>query len=272
MKQYTNIFSVDLEDWYHSSPEGRSIKTNDFRILDPTEKILKLLKQSNNFGTFFVVGEIAQKHPQLIKEIFKQGHEIACHTLHHNFIYNMSQKQFENDVKESKDILENLTHQKIIGYRAPAWSVDQNRTPWFWQTLKNYGFKYSSSIFPFKTFLYGDNHADQFQSTIGGILEIPPSTYQIFRKRIPFSGGFYLRCFPSIFIKYFTHKINQQKQPVIFYIHPREIDLLQPRIKLPPKEYFIHYYNINRTLNKLKTILKDFPTTSFKQYYHFPKI
>lgn len=269
MKQSLNIFSVDLEDWYHSFYDGKPLNTNEYRVIAPTEKILRLLKQNKNKATFFVVGEIAQKHPQLVKEIAKQGHEIACHSFHHNFIYNMTPKKFENDLLEIKEILENLTHQKIIGYRAPAWSVNKKKTPWFWQILKKHDFKYSSSIFPFKTFLYGDNQANRFQNIINNISEIPPSTYEFFQKRIPFSGGFYLRCLPFSCIKYFSKKVNQEKQPVIFYIHPREIDQGQPKIKLPLKESLIHYYNINGTFNKLDGILKNFSTVSFKQYYRF---
>lgn len=270
MTKLNNIFSIDLEDWYHSFYTGKPLKTNEYRIVKPTEEILRLLKQTKNKATFFVVGEIAQRHPQLIKEISRQGHEIACHSLHHNFIYNMTKNKFENDLIQSKEILESLTHQKIIGYRAPSWSVSKDQTPWFWDILKKHQFKYSSSIFPFKTFLYGDNQAKRFQNTINNISEIPPSTYQVFQKRFPFSGGFYLRCLPFPLIRHFTNQINHQKQPVIFYIHPREIDPGQPKMKLPIKENFIHYFNINGTLDKLSSILNCFITTSFRDFYRFP--
>jgi len=269
MEYNLNIFSIDLEDWYHSYYSGQPIKTKEFRIVDPTEKILKLLKQTNNHATFFVVGEIAQRHPQLIKEIAKQGHEIACHSLHHQFIYNMTEKQFEKDLLETKEILESLIHKKVVGYRAPAWSVSKEKTPWFWKTLNKHQFKYSSSVFPFKTFLYGDNKANRFYSKINDLPEIPPSTDKLFSKRIPFSGGFYLRLLPFPAIKFFTKKINDQKKPVIFYIHPREIDPDQPKYNLSLKEKFIHYYNVDKTFSKLEKLLHTYSVVSIKKYYHF---
>jgi polysaccharide deacetylase family protein (PEP-CTERM system associated) len=269
MKQYINIFSVDLEDWYHSSPEGQSIITKDFRILDPTERILKLLKQTNNFGTFFVVGEIAQRHPQLIKEIAKQGHEIACHSFHHQFIFRKSPKQFENDLKKTVSLLEDLIHKKVIGFRAPAWSVDKIKTPWFWEILAKNNIKYSSSVFPFKTYLYGDNNAYRFSNIIDSVIEIPPSTIEIFNKRIPFSGGFYFRSFPLSFINYFTKKINRKNNPVVFYIHPWEIDPNHPKIPLSKMETFIHNHNLKRTYSKLDKLLSNNSLTSFKRFLHF---
>jgi len=269
MKQYTNIFSVDLEDWYHSSPEGRSIKTNDFRILDPTEKILKLLKQSNNFCTFFVVGEIAQRHPQLIKEIAKQGHEIACHSFHHQFICRMSPQQFENDLKKTISLLENLIHKKVIGFRAPAWSVGKVKTPWFWEILAKNQIKYSSSVFPFKTYLYGDNHASRFSNIIDSVIETPPSTIEIFKKRIPFSGGFYFRFLPLHLIYFFTQKINNKNNPVVFYVHPWEVDSNHPKISLSPMETFIHNHNLKNTYSKLEKLLSNNSLTSFERFLHF---
>jgi len=265
----TNIFSVDLEDWYHSYYSGQPIKTKKFRIVNPTEKILKLLKLTKNHATFFVVGEIAQRHPQLVKEISKQGHEIACHSLRHQFIYNMTQKQFEDDLKTSKEALESLIHKKVIGYRAPAWTVSKSSTPWFWSSLKKNNIKYSSSIFPFKTFLYGDNKAKRFYSKIDNLPEIPPSVDKMFTKRIPFSGGFYFRFFPFFLIKFFVKNINRQNQPVVFYIHPREIDPTQPKLRLSYKQKFIHYYNIKHTFSKLEKLLHRYRVTSFKNFFHF---
>lgn len=260
-----NIFTVDLEDWYHSNFFGNPPKNKNSHVEKPTEKLLKILHSHHSTATFFTLGEIAQKHPNLIKEIAKQGHEVASHGCHHFQVCTMTQNQFDTDLKESIMIIESLTKKKVLGFRAPSWSVSQQATPWFWSVLKKNNLQYSSSLFPFKTFLYGDQKAKQNSHFINNILEIPPSTLPILR--LPFSGGCYLRLLPFPIIYLSSKLLNLQKQPVNFYIHPREIDPFQPRLKLPPKENLIHYYGIFQTENKLKKILSSFSCQSIKKYY-----
>ena len=267
MKQVKNIFSIDTEDWYHSYYGQKIHHEHTSRIIKPVEKILKILKNNQSTATFFIVGQVAQKHPELIKEIKKQGHEIASHGFDHLFVDKIGPQKFETDLTKSKQILESIIKTKVLGYRAPAWSVNQKTTPWFWSILKKHGFEYSSSIFPFKTFMYGDNTAIQLPHKINGVLEIPPPVVQIKNIRIPFSGGFYLRCLPTLTVKLFTKIVNLQGLSTIYYIHPRELDPKQPRLKLSLTKTFIHYYGISQTKTKLKKILSSFPCQSIKQHY-----
>ncbi|MFA6250150.1 MAG: polysaccharide deacetylase family protein [Candidatus Shapirobacteria bacterium] len=268
LKPTRNIFAVDLEDWYHSFYQGGTIPNAEDRIESTTETLLKLLDQTQNHATFFVVGDIAIKHPELIKEIFRRHHEIASHSHRHLFVFNQTPTQFETDLKNSKTILEDIIRSPIIGYRAPAWSVSQAKTPWFWSILKKNKFLYSSSLCPFKTFLYGDDHAITTPHFINSVLEIPPSTFRIFSKNYPFSGGFYLRLLPLPVIKLFCRTLVKQNIPLNFYIHPREIDPAQPRKPLPAYQHFIHYHNINNTLNKLRRLFTYYRFTGFKSFFH----
>jgi len=263
-----NIFSIDLEDWYHANyPETKIPKNKQKRVVKSTQKLLKLLKKTRSKATFFVLGEIAQSFPKLIQDIYHQGHEIASHSFSHQLVYKQTQKEFEKDLKKSISIIKKITNQKPIGYRAPSWSVNDKQTPWFWKTLKKHGFLYSSSLFPFKTFLYGDNTAPLFIHKKSSLWEIPPSCLEIFKKRIPFSGGTYLRLLSAPFIKTATKIFNKKYQkPTVFYIHPREIDPHQPQLDLSFKNKFLHYYKINNTQKKLHSILAQFPTQTIKNY------
>lgn len=258
-----NIFTVDLEDWYHSNYHNSPIIHQETRLVKPTLKLLKLLQKTKSKATFFVLGIVAENHPDLIKEIKKQGHEIACHSYNHQLVYSMTPKEFEIDLVKATKIIHKIIGTNPIGYRAPSWSVSQKTTPWFWKTLKKHGYQYSSSLFPFRTFLYGDSSVNPLPHSINGLLEIPPTIATIFKQRIPFSGGFYLRALPLPIIKYLSNLNSQKKILNMYYIHPREIDSTQPKLNLSTKDSFIHYLNISGTYAKLEEILKK-PTQSLQ--------
>lgn len=266
-----NIFSVDVEEWYHSGYTGTNIPGKyPSRLKEPLNFILKALKQTNSTATFFVLGEIAEKQPRIVKQIIAEGHEIASHGYNHSFVYQLGPKNFESDLQKSKKILEDITQKRVIGYRAPAWSVNHHQTPWFWSVLKKNGFTYSSSLFPRKTFLYGDSKAKRQPHYINGILEIPPPVFRLFGQRIPFSGGFYFRILPLFLISWFSRFQNIYNLPTVFYIHPRELDPVQPVIKLSLIKKFIHYFGIKKTPKKITRLLKEFTTTSFQNYLNLP--
>lgn len=268
-----NIFTIDLEDWYHASLVNREKwETCEDRVVEPTRRILYLLKQTNNKATFFTLAYVAEKFPDLIRQIVSEGHEISCHSYDHQLIYDQSQQQFLNDILKSKNILEQTIDQPIYGYRAPSWSL-KRKNDWAWEILYDNGFRYDSSLYPFKTFLYGDNNNPRFQykldfSNNGKILvEIPPATMNIMGKRIPFGGGFFFRVLPYWFIKSCIHYINnREKQPAVIYLHPWEIDSGIPRISNGFKEDFILYKNIEKAEHKLEKLLNEFEFISFKQY------
>jgi len=272
-----NIMTIDLEEWFHANYHEDifdSNKSYEVRVLDNTYKLLEDLQEHNAKATFFVLGYIAEKHRGLIIDIQNAGHEIASHGMSHSLVYKQSREEFREDVYRSKVLLEDIVQKKIKGYRAPSWSIT-NKSLWALEILNDLGFIYDSSIFPIETFLYGIKDAKRFinQPIVNGrtcgIYEIPPSTFRIFNKSIGFSGGFFLRALPYPLIKIFTNRINKkEKNPVLFYLHPREIDKEQPKLKLKTFEYIIHYININSCEDKLKKILKLYECTSIERCYN----
>ena len=281
-----NIFTIDLEEWFHGNFHDGIFDRNkpyEIRILDNTYKILKHFEENNTKATFFVLGDVAKKHKKLIMDIHNSGHEIASHGTEHYLVYKQTKEEFKEDVYTSKALLEDIIQKRIKGYRAPSWSIT-NESLWALDILQEMGFVYDSSIFPIKTFLYGIKDAPRFiyrpiiNSEEGSIFEIPPSTFKIFGKTMGFSGGFYLRALPFSVIKILTNRQNKStnqnedafsNNPVIFYLHPREIDKNQPKLKMKPLEYIIHNLNINSCESKLQKILRTYKCTSIEEYYKF---
>ena len=267
-----NLLTFDLEDWYHGNfvyDDSISIKKTD-RIVEPTEKILRLLKSTNNKATFFVLGCAAAKFPHLIRKIYDEGHEIASHGFNHNLVYKLSGPSFAADVKRSIEILEKIIKNKIIGYRAPYWSLNRNMD-WAFEILHENGILYDSSIYPFKTYLYGDSQAPRFRHEIrlgsSAVIELPPSTLSFFRQRLPFSGGFYFRLLPYKFTRWSISKINKkEKEPVVFYLHPYEMDINKPRSSKGFRNNFILEANVHKAEDKLKRLLRDFQFVSIRTY------
>jgi polysaccharide deacetylase family protein (PEP-CTERM system associated) len=269
---HKNLLSVDVEEWYHANYDDvpANYGRNQSRVLIETETLLGLLAQTNTSSTFFILGEVAEAHPRLVQTIAKAGHEIASHSYCHDLVFQMTCEQFRDQARRSKAVLEDTSGQRVRGFRAPSWSVDSKRTPWFWRELKGAGYTYSSSLFPLKNFLYGEEGAPRFKHERDGLIEIPPSTAQILGKRIPFSGGFYLRALPWVLIKLATLFVNHEQQPVVFYVHPREIDRDQPRLPISRRNAFIHYIGISGTKRKLMHITGQKNCTSFVKM--FPEV
>ena len=266
----TNILTIDVEDWYMNT----DISTWDCyedRIVESTNKILRLLNKSNIKATFFVLGYVAENFPELVERIKDEGNEIATHGYSHIMVTKQRPSEFKEDLLKSIRVLETITGDKVMGYRAP-WFTIMEETAWAIDVLNKAGLKYDSSVFPVKTHRYGLPDAPLFPYHISktnikredpkeNFLEFPLSVYKIpvVHKNIPIAGGFYLRLFPYWFIKHAIKKINKMGQPAIFYIHPWEFDPKQPRIDELKGH---HYYNLHRTEKKFKKLLKDFKFVS----------
>lgn len=271
-----NIFTIDTEDWFHANYEDNLFNNekNNFSTVERnTDEYLELFDKYNVKATFFILGYVAKTHPNLVKRIFENGHEIASHGYGHQLVYKQTPKEFREDIHISKCMLEDIIGFNVNGYRAPSWSIT-NSSLWALDILIDEGFKYDSSIFPTKNFLYGIPDAPRFvnKPIVNGIqkniMEFPPSTFK-FLINIPFSGGFYFRAMPRYIIKTFTkilNKVEDNKNCAIFYLHPREIDPKQPKLDLKPKDAFIHYYGINSCKSKLEYILKEFEFVSIDEY------
>ena len=266
-----NIMSVDLEDFFCDLPFSQWNNYEE-RVIANTELILELFEKYNVTATFFTLGYMAEKHPDLIEKIVLQGHEIASHSYYHCDIRKMNKDKFEQDLKKSLDILEKVSGERVNGFRAPFFSIDKNNL-WVFEILKKY-LKYDSSIFPVKTPLYGiSNGPTQIyhvadndpleEDTSVDFLEIPMSTLKIpIIGRIPIAGGFPLRFLPLFLQKIGIRKQNKRNLPASCYIHPKDLDPGMPKIS----EYAWHYYwGLNGARNKFESLLKSFEFASMRE-------
>ena len=266
-----NMLSVDLEDWYHGFDciKLLDIKKNNFesRIEKSTFYLLELFAEYNISATFFVLGLVAEKHPNLIRRIYDAGHEIATHGYSHELIYKMTPSSFEDELKRSILICEDITGEKVRGHRASNWSITE-ASLWAIDILKSCGIEYDSSIFPQKNYLFGISNAPKYIHFLeNGLVEIPPSVFDIKGKRIPAPvGGLFLRVLPYSFIKWSIKRINRENQPAMVHFHPWELDLQQPRnIDVPFKNRLIHYSGMSTMEQKIRLLLTDYKFGSIKQ-------
>ncbi len=258
-----NAISVDVEDWYHSLENVRFEDWDKYesRIVCNMERVLGIFREYNVKATFFILGYVAEKYPEVVKMISMEKHEIATHGYSHRLIYNLSKSEFASELKKSIEIIENLSGQKILGHRAAAWSITE-RSKWALDIIFDHGLLYDSSISPFVCYLYG---IPGYRKTPAVIItrnnrdfyEFPLSTISIFKKEIPAGGGFFTRLYPYWLLKYNFKKINSTGNPAGFYFHPWDLDVEQPRLKLPFRMKR-HYYNLDSTEKKLRNLLTDF--------------
>lgn len=264
-----NILTIDVEDWFHTNDLNIPIMQYDKypdRIVESTTELLDLLDNYKLKATFFILGCIAKKHPELVGIISKKGHEIGSHGYWHKLIYKQSPEEFRNELIDSKNILEDVTGKIVNLYRAPSWSITKECL-WALRILEEEGFICSSSIYPTKNPLYGINTAptEPYYPIINGeklkILEYPPGVYQIWKYRVPIAGGLYLRIMPWWLTKKAITHINKQK-PLIIYSHPWELDTKMPRLKVSPVIRLTHYYNLHTIKNKLNKLFVNFEYTT----------
>ncbi|MDH4223847.1 MAG: DUF3473 domain-containing protein, partial [candidate division Zixibacteria bacterium] len=220
-------------------------------------------------ATFFILGYLGEKFPNLVEEIARRGHEIGSHGYSHQFVYKQSPDEFRRDLNKSIGILEKPSGQKIVSYRAPFFSITRSSL-WALEILSESGILFDSSIFPVINYRYGIPNASRFPYWIetgsgSRILEFPISTLRVLGKNVPIAGGAYFRIFPYQFIKAGIKSLNRKYQPVIFYLHPWELDTEHPKIRLPWRISLTHYYNLSKTEDKFKRLLSDFKFIPLKK-------
>jgi polysaccharide deacetylase family protein (PEP-CTERM system associated) len=276
-----NFITFDIEEWYAANFDSVDLSqfSDDTNHLEKNvDRLLEICDENSVKSTCFILGEIAAKKPHIIRKIHDQGHEIASHSLAHKLVYTMTPGEFRKDLLQSCDRLEQITSEKVVGYRAPSWSVNEEVLPWFYEILEEQGILYSSSVFPGKTFLYGINGFPQriHQPVVGGrqqkIWEIPQSLFSFAGKNVGFSGGFYMRFFPGFFVRNQLRKANRQGKSVFVYLHPREIDPKAPRLDLPFIEKTIHYWGIAGCEKKFIRTVSDFQPTFTRMKDHILQI
>lgn len=263
----TNAMTVDVEDYFQVSAFEPYIAKNQWdslphRVESNTDKILELFQTRGIKATFFTLGWVAERYPELIKRILTEGHELACHGYEHIRVTEQTPAEFRNDVARTKKLLEDLSGQEVKGYRAASYSIGKNNL-WALDVLQEEGFKYSSSIYPVKHDLYGMPDAPRFiYEPIANqtFKEIPITTIRFGNKNLPCGGGGFFRFYPYALSKWAFNRVNnQEQQSGIFYFHPWEIDPDQPRQSgLNLKTRIRHYLNLQRMENRINQLLSDF--------------
>ncbi|MDX2042613.1 MAG: DUF3473 domain-containing protein [Acidobacteriota bacterium] len=272
-----NALTVDVEDYFQVEAFADVVRREDWptwesRVERNTYRLLELLAERDVRSTFFILGWVAENHPQLVRDIARAGHEIACHSYQHQLIHTQSREEFRVDVRQAKFLLEDITGQEVIGYRAPTYSITE-RTLWALDILVEEGFRYDSSIFPIYHDRYGIPGAERFIHTIrchsGELVEFPPSTVRLAGANLPMTGGGYFRLLPYSVFRWGLRRINRlEHQPAIFMVHAWEVDPDQPVVAGTRLNIWRHRNNLSRTESRLKRLLTDFRFAPLRDVLH----
>lgn len=291
-----NALTVDVEDYFQVSAFDSVVDRGrwsefDRRVVRNTERLLDLFAERAVAATFFVLGWIAEREPALVRRIAAAGHEVASHGYWHKLVYHQTRGEFREDVRSAKAALEAIGGQPVLGYRAPSFSITQ-RSLWALDVLAEEGFAYDASIFPIRHDRYGIPSAPRHPFMVNGsgawneasagsgslpasafgdgaassplhgarLLEIPASTVRVGGVNLPISGGGYFRLLPYAWARWGIRRVNQvEGKPIVFYLHPWELDPGQPRLKASTLSTFRHYRNLSQTERRLRRLLSEFP-------------
>ena len=272
-----NILGIDFEEWYHPQLIQKYLANEDkeLKITNGLDEILDWLRRNETYATFFIVGDILEKKPDILDKINSQGHEIGFHTMFHNRLddENYNKEKFRDEIKKFNELTNN--HSK--GFRAPTFSLNE-KSSWVIDVLEELGYEYDSSIVPVKTRMYGLENAEEKpyfissnnlkeNSPNGKIKEFPLLVTKFLGKKIPAAGGFYVRTLPTKIIKNAIKKYEKKEIPATFYIHSWELTPQHmPKISMSKIDSFITYHNLEKSMKKMDTILKEFKFTSFEKY------
>jgi polysaccharide deacetylase family protein (PEP-CTERM system associated) len=262
-----NGLSVDVEDWFQVGAFEGVIDRGSWTSLDDRverncERILEMFAAADVHATFFTLGWVAQRHGSLMRRIVDAGHELASHGWDHERVFRLDRDSFAADLERSRKVLEDASGQRITGYRAPSFSIDQ-RTPWAYMALAEQGFEYSSSVAPISHDHYGWREAPRFAFKPlpwSELIEIPVTTAHFAGRRLAAGGGGFFRVLPYGFSRWAIRQVNgQDRRPAVFYFHPWEIDPQQPRVTgASLRSKVRHYTNLGVMAEKLEQLLGDF--------------
>jgi polysaccharide deacetylase family protein (PEP-CTERM system associated) len=263
-----NAFTVDVEDYFQVEGFANAIDRSSWdgfrtRVAESNSLLLEMLARHEVRATFFVLGWVARKHPEIVRQIVASGHEVASHGMSHRLIYSQTPEEFRRETRDAKALLEDQCQRPVVGYRAATYSIT-SRSLWALDILCEEGFKYDSSIFPMRHDRYGIPDAEptpNILTTPGGgrLVEFPISVLRYCGAKVPVAGGGYFRLFPYRFTRWALRKLNMQHQEFVFYIHPWEVDPEQPRVTAASAgSRFRHYLNLDRCAERLGRLLGDF--------------
>ena len=261
----TNALTIDVEDYFQVSAFAGHIaksewNTRECRIESNINCILEMLAYHHTKATFFTLGWIAERFPQLVRQIVNEGHELASHGYGHERASEQTEKAFFADINLAKVILEELSGSCVNGYRAPSFSIGTGNL-WAFDCLAKAGYRYSSSVYPIRHDHYGMPHSPRFAYQVRpGLMEFPITTLRVLNRNFPSSGGGYFRLLPYALSRWMLNQVNEKdREPCIFYFHPWEMDIGQPPIVgIGHKTRFRHYVNITRMESRLNLLLGDF--------------
>jgi polysaccharide deacetylase family protein (PEP-CTERM system associated) len=268
-----HCLSFDVEEHFQVSgfwSEARRQQWGKYesRVENNTRKLVELLAQHNTKATFFVLGWVAERYPEIVRSIAAQGHEVASHGYGHELITDQTPEMFRDDVRRAKRILEDICGKRVYGYRAPSFSITKD-TKWAIPVLTEEGYLYDSSIFPVLHDRYGMPDATPtihlLHGEAGCIWEVPPSTATFLGMRLPVAGGGYFRLFPYPILRQLLKRIERAGHPLVMYLHPWELDPDQPKMQGSCLSMFRHYINLHKTEDRLRSLLEDFCFTSIRE-------
>lgn len=268
----TNAMSVDVEDYFHVAALSSAIDRSEWNKMEyraeaNVDRLLQLFESKGIHATFFILGWVAKRSPQIAKKIHAAGHEVASHGMSHRLIYTQDPSEFRDETFEAKALLEDQIGSAVLGYRAATYSITE-KSLWALDVLAEAGFQYDSSIFPIRHDLYGIPDAPLQPTRIStpsgaSLVEFPMSTVDMFGVRMPVSGGGYFRLLPYWLTRAGLRKLNhEQQRAFVFYLHPWEIDPEQPRIQVGWRSRFRHYTNLEHTETRLRSLLDEFKFSS----------
>jgi polysaccharide deacetylase family protein (PEP-CTERM system associated) len=262
-----NAMSVDVEDYFQVSAFDGIVRRSDWadmesRVCANTERLLDIFDEFEVRSTFFVLGWVAERHPQLVERIAARGHEIASHGYAHRLVYDQTLAAFRDDVRRAKHLLEEAAGQPVHGYRAPSYSITA-RSLWALDVLIEEGYTYDASIFPIRHDRYGIPIAPRQPFLIERgdrvLMEVPGSTIRVGPVNLPIAGGGYFRILPYEWTRRGIARLNRVEQrAAVFYLHPWEIDPDQPRLRAGWLSRFRHYRNLRKTEPRLRALLTEF--------------
>lgn len=260
----SNALTIDVEDYFQVSAFAPYIRrdewpTRECRVERNVERILRMLDERGTRATFFTLGWVAERYPQLVRSIVDNHHEIASHGYDHLRASEQNETAFYEDVRRAKLLLEDISGQVVMGYRAPSFSIGAGNL-WAFDCLERAGYRYSSSVYPIKHDHYGMPDSPRFAHSINGLIEIPVTTFRFANRNWPASGGGYFRLLPYAVSRWMLNQVNSREgESAVFYFHPWEIDAGQPRIAgIDAKTRFRHYVNIGRMEDRLRQLITDF--------------
>lgn len=267
------ILSVDVEDYFQVEAFSREVPRSEWnqrpsRIVANTRRVLDLCDTLGVKSTCFVLGWVADRFPALVREIQARGHELACHSFWHRPVYSLQPAEFRADLRQARDAIQQASGTRVVGYRAPSWSITA-QSMWALDILLEEGFHYDSSIYPIHHDLYGVPGAPRtpYRARTGNggeLLEFPPATVQLGGATLPSSGGGYLRILPFFYTEWALRRFEKETSAVVVYFHPWELDPEQPRISAGWKSRFRHYTNLHRMQGRLERLLGLRPFGPFR--------